>query len=53
MSSPLLSYWIELEYSAKAAVLAMRFAKRLGLFPKVGDLKRETVKAKEYNKKHP
>ena len=42
-----------MSFSAKAAVLAMRFAKRLGLFPKVGDLKRETAKAKEYNKKHP
>ena len=42
-----------MSFSAKAAVSAMRFAKKLGLFPKTGDLESETAKAKDYNKKHP
>ena len=42
-----------MSFSAKAAVSALRLAKRLGVFPKNGDLDSEIAKAKEYNKKHP
>lgn len=42
-----------MSFSAKAAVSALRFAKKLGLFPKNGDIDSEIAKAKEYNKKHP
>ena len=39
--------------SARAAVSAMRFAKRLGLFPTPGDLGSEIAKARAFNQKHP
>ena len=39
--------------SARAAVSAMRFAKRLGLFPKPGDIDSEIAKARAYDQKHP
>ncbi|MBR1457555.1 MAG: alpha/beta hydrolase [Oscillospiraceae bacterium] len=42
-----------MSFSAKAAVSALRLAKRLGVFPKNGDIDSEIAKAKEYNKKHP
>ena len=42
-----------MSFSARAAVSAMRFAKRLGLFPTLGDIDSEMAKAKGYNKKHP
>ncbi|MBR1584939.1 MAG: alpha/beta hydrolase [Clostridia bacterium] len=42
-----------MSFSAKAAVSALRFAKRLGWLPKNGDIDSEIVKAKAYNKKHP
>ena len=42
-----------MSFSAKAAVSALRLAKRLGVFPRTGDIDSEIAKAKSYNKKHP
>ncbi|MBR1759215.1 MAG: alpha/beta hydrolase fold domain-containing protein [Lachnospiraceae bacterium] len=39
--------------SAKAAVSVLRFIKRLGLFPKPGDIDSEISKARIYNQKNP
>lgn len=39
--------------SARAAVSALRFVKKMGVLPKPGDIDEEIEKAREYNKKHP
>lgn len=42
-----------MSFGARAAVSAMRFIKRLGLFPKPGGTDSEIAKARAYNRKHP